>query len=673
MAFKTPGVYVEEISVFPPSVAEVETAIPAFIGYTEKAERRGESLTNSPTRVSSLLEYHQYYGGAHEIATVNVTVDENNNHAVTAATVATRFYMYEALRLFFDNGGGDCYIISVGSYSDPIQNGNESVASSTGFRVGLKALEKADEPTMILFPDAVLLADEDHFYTLQQLALAQCNKLQDRVAILDIYEDEPNRSWEDSYKEFRNKIGINNLKYGASYTPWLRSAYPKVVDYSIFSGNVTDGNGAVDLATITSDSDLNNLVTSAATAVTDRSAVEATIAANKSTSPTLKDRYKFLKNDLDAGTTDLQRKTRFKNLLGFVRDLAVDVAAWSSSLGGSNLQNDLNAYAASTLKAAVEGLVAFEKNADVRTIADTANEAAVDTAYGDFDSTGWLDDADQNGVAVDEIGADATDYGTGPTFTAEEIATMVGDLDGIFQDSANSNVLTFIEQVVEAAGTQAGIAQTTLYDGHTVVGNIVENIKRELGKVPPSGAIAGVYAFVDRTRGVWKAPANVSLSSTSQPLETIDHFEQEDLNVDVNGGKSINAIRTFTGRGILVWGARTLAGNDNEWRYVPVRRFFNMVEESVKKSTSWAVFEPNSAPLWTRVKSMIDNFLVQKWRDGALAGATPEEAFFVKVGLGETMTAQDILEGRMNVEIGMAVVRPAEFIILKFSHKMQES
>ncbi len=673
MAFKTPGVYVEEISIFPPSVAQVETAIPAFIGYTEKAERRGESLTNIPTRISSLLEYHEYYGGAYEITTVNVTVDEDNNHAVTATTVATRFYMYEALRLFFDNGGGDCYIISVGSYSDTIQNGNESVANSTGFRVGLKALEKADEPTMILFPDAVLLADEDHFYTLQQLALAQCNRLQDRVAILDIYEDDSTRSWEDSYKEFRNKIGINNLKYGASYTPWLRSAYPKLVDYSIFSGNVTDGNGAVDLATITSDSDLNNLVTSAATAVTDRTAVAATITANKSTSPTLKDRYKFLKNDLDAATTDPQRKTRFKNLLGFVRDLAVDVAAWSSSLGGSNLQNDLNAYAASTLKGAVEGLVAFEKNADIRTIADTASEAAVDTAYAAFDSTGWLTDADQNGVAVDEIGADATDYGAGPTFAVAEIATMAGDLDGIFQDNANSNVLTFIEQVVEAAATQAGIVQSSLYEGHSIVGNIVETIKREMGKVPPSGAIAGVYAFVDRNRGVWKAPANVSLSAVSQPLEQIDHFEQEDLNVDVNGGKSINAVRTFTGRGILVWGARTLAGNDNEWRYVPVRRFFNMVEESVKKSTSWAVFEPNSAPLWTRVKSMIDNFLVQQWRDGALAGATPDEAFFVKVGLGETMTAQDILEGRMNVEIGMAVVRPAEFIILKFSHKMQES
>ena len=89
--------------------------------------------------------------------------------------------------------------------------------------------------------------------------------------------------------------------------------------------------------------------------------------------------------------------------------------------------------------------------------------------------------------------------------------------------------------------------------------------------------------------------------------------------------------------------------------------------------TAWAVFEPNSAPLWVKVKGMVDNYLIQKWREGALAGAVPEEAFFVKIGLGQTMTAQDILEGRLIVEIGMAVVRPAEFIILKFSHKMQES
>jgi hypothetical protein len=147
--------------------------------------------------------------------------------------------------------------------------------------------------------------------------------------------------------------------------------------------------------------------------------------------------------------------------------------------------------------------------------------------------------------------------------------------------------------------------------------------------------------------------------------------QQESLNVDVDFGKSVNVIRSFVGRGpAIVWGARTLAGNSNEWRYVPVRRFFNMVEESVKKATIQFVFEPNDLNTWTRVKSMIDNFLVQQWKAGALMGTTPEQAFYVKVGLNETMTEVDIWEGRMIVEIGMAVVRPAEFIILKFSHKM---
>ena len=116
-----------------------------------------------------------------------------------------------------------------------------------------------------------------------------------------------------------------------------------------------------------------------------------------------------------------------------------------------------------------------------------------------------------------------------------------------------------------------------------------------------------------------------------------------------------------------------MAGNDNEWRYVSVRRLFNMVEESVKKATEQFVFEPNDANTWVKVKAMISNYLTVLWRQGALAGAKPEHAFYVACGLGATMTAQDILEGKLFVEIGMAAVRPAEFIILRFSHKMQES
>ncbi len=189
----------------------------------------------------------------------------------------------------------------------------------------------------------------------------------------------------------------------------------------------------------------------------------------------------------------------------------------------------------------------------------------------------------------------------------------------------------------------------------------------------PSASMAGICARVDRQRGVWKAPANVDVRGVIKPVVAVSAEDQGLLNVDPTSGKSINAIRFFQGKGNLVWGARTLAGNDNEWRYIPVRRLYIFVEESVKKATEFVVFEPNDANTWLRVKTMIENFLSNLWRDGALAGAKAEEAFFVRIGLGKTMTPLDILEGRLIVEIGMAAVRPAEFIILKFSHKLQES
>jgi len=189
----------------------------------------------------------------------------------------------------------------------------------------------------------------------------------------------------------------------------------------------------------------------------------------------------------------------------------------------------------------------------------------------------------------------------------------------------------------------------------------------------PCGSIAGIYARVDAQRGVWKAPANVGVSAIVGPSINLTNSDQDNMNIDPTGGKSVNAIRSFVGRGTLVWGARTLAGNDNEWRYVNVRRLFIFVEESVAEATEFVVFEPNTANTWQKVKGMIEAFLTGLWRDGALAGATTKDAFFVNVGLGTTMTAQDILEGRMIVTVGMAAVRPAEFIILQFEHKLQES
>jgi uncharacterized protein len=188
--------------------------------------------------------------------------------------------------------------------------------------------------------------------------------------------------------------------------------------------------------------------------------------------------------------------------------------------------------------------------------------------------------------------------------------------------------------------------------------------------VPPGGAVAGVFARTDVQRGVWKAPANEALVAVLRPQVVMTDAQQELLSRD-DSGKGINAIRSFTGRGTLVWGARTLAGNDNEWRYVPVRRFFNMVEASIVASTAWVVWEAHDAITWARLRTMVENYLVLKWRDGALAGAKPEHAFFVQCDLGSSMTEADIQAGRLVMRIGMAALRPAEFIVLSLTWQMQ--
>jgi phage tail sheath protein FI len=433
--YKTPGVYVEEISTLPPSVAEVATAIPAFIGYTAK----GRAGAVEVAQVSTLLEYEMRFGKPEPTA---FETDAAGNIVPLASAMPT-WLMWYAINLYFKNGGGRCYVISVDNHS--------SALAAARFEAGLDALEREDEPTLIVMPEIVSLAQAD-FDSLCQQALAQCKKLGDRFAIFDVKDGDIVKS--------RNGYGADNLAYGAAYHPYLKTTLTHAYD----EAKVTIGSGQ-------------------------------------------------------------------------------------------------NAVALSALKS----------------------------------------------------------------------------------------------------------SNTALYN------QIKKNLADQRVELPPSAAIAGVYARVDRERGVWKAPANVGVMSVIGPTEQVTHDEQESLNVEPTSGKSINAIRAFAGRGTLVWGARTLAGNDNEWRYVSVRRLFIMIEESSKKSTAWAVFEPNDATTWLKVKGMIESYLYGLWEQGALQGATPEAAYYVNVGLGKTMTPQDVLEGRMIVEIGIAAVRPAEFIVLRFSHKLAEA
>lgn len=469
--YKTPGVYIEEIPKLPPSIASVETAIPAFIGYTEKAQWRApDDLRNKAWRITSLIEYEQYFGRpAPETQCISVSVKPvSSSRAEVNASVneelRSKFLMHYSLQMFFANGGGPCWIISVDNYT----NGGGQVSGDT-LKTGLEEAAKINEITLLLFPDAINVASEIEYYDLYKEAIDQCVLLQDRFVIMDVFHKAENLgNWRLDIQLLRNTLSgtAEELKYAASYFP------------NIYTG------------------------------------------------------VNF--NYRSAGS-------------------------------------------------------------------DTDNDAFVTVT--DF--------------------PDAT--------TLDALKT-------------NNNAFYFLAK------------------------NAINNLQMLL---PPSPAMAGIYAQVDNSRGVWKAPANINIDNAIRPQHLVTHSEQEELNVDTKAGKSINVIRKFEGRGpAIVWGARTLAGNDNEWRYVSVRRFFIMVEESTKNATEQFVFEPNDRNTWVRLKSMIANYLVQQWKAGALMGASEREAFYVNIGLNETMTEQDILEGRLIVEIGLAVVRPAEFIILRFMHKM---
>ncbi len=221
MNYKSPGVYIEEIPTLPASVAQVETAIPAFIGYTEKTAHNGKDLRHEAVAIRSLVEYEEIFGYGPNLEITNVEVDGTYT-VVPPVTMETSSYLYDSLKLFFANGGGKCYIFSCGQYG--------AAPELQHFTDSLNKLKKEDEPTLIVFPDAIGLDTPADFYQLQKEALKQAADLGDRFVIMDLLESD----WQG--EEFRNSIGTSHLKYGSAYTPYLKSSFPKRVRYRDFYG-----------------------------------------------------------------------------------------------------------------------------------------------------------------------------------------------------------------------------------------------------------------------------------------------------------------------------------------------------------------------------------------------------------------------------------------------------
>ena len=199
-----------------------------------------------------------------------------------------------------------------------------------------------------------------------------------------------------------------------------------------------------------------------------------------------------------------------------------------------------------------------------------------------------------------------------------------------------------------------------------------QDIAEGLNTLPPSAAMAGLYSMVDQTVNVAKSPANISLGSVISPTVNINNENQEELNLPLNG-KAINAIRSFSGKGTLVWGARTLEGNSKDFRYISVRRTMTFLEQSIKFAAESFVFSPNNSTTWSSLRSTVYSFLNNQWASGILVGSTPDDAFSIEIGLGSTMTSTDILDGVLKMTIKVAIVRPAEFIVITFEQQQQKS
>lgn len=494
----TPGVYIEEKSSFGSSVVPVQTAIPAFVGYTEKASRGSKDLTNVPTKISSLGQYEELFGGAPATKFNIETSDDFITGFQLSFVENTRFLMHNALRFFYANGGGDCYIVSVGNFDENIDAGKLNDPKGGG----LATLEKHLEPTLIVVPDAVLLSEAD-CYSLQAAILSHCGlKMKNRFAILDVYGGTNERTFddEDVINKFREGVGSNFLMWGAAYYPYLNTTLIKAseIDY-----------------------------------------------------------------------------TRIENLDGLVEVLSKEVA---DNLAAENIT-----------EARAEGI-----NAEINKISEDNDADAVKSIH---------------------------------------------------------STLTVISPKLNM---------------------IMTEMSEMLNLMPPSSAMAGAYSMVDFTASVAQSPANISLGSVISPTVNINNDNQEDLNLPLNG-KAVNAIRSFQGKGVLVWGARTLDGNSKDFRYVSVRRTMTFLEQSVKFAAEAFVFAPNNATTWSTLRATVSNFLTNQWQSGLLAGQSPEDAFQVEIGLGSTMTPNDILDGILKMTVKVAITRPAEFIVITFEQQQQKS
>lgn len=517
----TPGVYINEINAFPNSVVPIATAVPAFIGYTPRADYAGKSLYNTAQKITSFAEFQAYFMLDNPLPPVDPArqyspeyylvlqksqpssgeyLTINGQYYSVLPDPSTLYYLYNSIRLFYENGGGDAWVVAVGPYGvagkQPMTDLSAKPVNPnvklTDLLSGLAVLQNEQVPTLYICPEATLLSVADNG-TLMQAMLLQAQTMQTALCVFDIIggaNPDPILYTQD-IQTFRDATGSNGLQYGTCYYPFIGT----------------------------------NIMSTA---------------------------------DID-----------FTNLFG----------------------------------------------GDIAQLAPLLNPSCA------------------------------------PNPVAESI----------------------LQKIQTPSGMSNSQLQAALLNASEAYAQIVQHVLHCANVLPASGAMAGVYTVNDNMSGVWNAPANCTIVGATELPIRLGDTQQANLNIDAVSGKSVNAIRFFNGQGILIWGARTLDGNSQDWRYIPVRRTMTFLEQSVKLAARAYSLEPNNANTWAGVKSMISNFLMDIWKQGGLQGSSPADAFQVNVGLGTTMTSDDLLNGYLRVSVLVAVVRPAEFLVISFEQEQAKS
>ena len=629
---KTPGVYVVEKSAFPNSVVEAATAVPAFIGYTRTAKNGTKSLLNVPWRISSMAEFVQYYGSA--------PVPE---FSFTATPDASSF-------LSLSNGQISQMV--AGALKTAANSVDAALIKATASANAAEALEDAEDDakealqatadkTLAAFKASAAKVKED--VTAATGLVANVNtvfaetypvtKVEDLTTAVDEAIEDAGKYVDSSVA---NALKEASEEFNGADLSAFKTVYYGITqktNYNLYNSMrffFANGGGVCYVVSVnegyTDDLDKDRIIAGIA-------------ALKKEEEPTLV---------VVPEAVQLGQQACYDIQLAMLAHCGFDMKNRFAILDVYNGYKDRQDEDGDPVKEFREAI--------------GTNFLDYGAAYYPWVNTSVVSESEVNFTNITE--------GTGELALLLKAMSASRTLDGVIDriTDVKYGASGLDGETINMRDTTQKILSTQmpLYAG------VMKEMLHQLNLMAPSAAMAGTYTLIDSTKEVWKAPANVSLNNVISTTVNISSNEQEDLNVPMDG-KGVNAIRYFNGEGIKVWGARTLDGNSLDWRYINVRRTMLMLEESIKNAAKAFVFEPNVANTWVSVRSMIGNFLNGIWKRGGLAGSTPEEAFSVHIGLGETMTPEDILEGKMLITVLVAISRPAEFIEITFQQQMQKS